>query len=121
MASNPSASKRKIMAGTPATARPPFLGATDLRVLAKLPLAGLGAWCLPESWWDALAGHAVGLEGAAIEQLARRITTMLGPDRLTEPARVLARRQRSSGSRRPCSSGWRPCGRCTRPATRCIT
>ena len=115
MASNPSASKRKIMAGTPATARPPFLGATDLRVLAKLPLAGLGAWCLPESWWDALAGHAVGLEGAAIEQLARRITTMLGPDRLTEPARVLARRQLAAirvdqlcflRSHRP--GGWRP-------------
>lgn len=93
MASNPSSSKRPVMAGARATCRAPLLVATDLRVLAKLPLAALAAWTVPERHWDGLAHRAAGLETAAIDQLARRITAMLGPERLTESARVLARRQ----------------------------
>ncbi len=112
MASTPSAAKRKFPAGA---ADAPLMTATDARVLAKLPLAALAAWCLPERHWDGLAHGAAGLETRAIDRLARRIAAMAGPERLAEPAAVLARRQLAHirldqlcflRSHRP--GGWRP-------------
>src|SRR4051812_16662923 len=115
MASSPSLAKRTHPAGAPLPQRAPLIGAADLRVLGKLPLSALAAWCLPERHWDGLAGRATGLERAAVDRLARRITLMLGPERLAEPAGTLARRQLAYvrldqlcflRSHRP--GGWRP-------------
>jgi lauroyl/myristoyl acyltransferase len=90
MASNPHEPKRQSGSGR---SRPPLVAARDLRVLAKLPPAVLAAWCLAERHWNGLAHRAAGLETAALERLAGRITAMLGPGQLAEPARTVARRQ----------------------------
>jgi hypothetical protein len=115
MASNPSLAKRPHPAGAPTRQRAPLIGATDLRVLGKLPLSALTAWRLPERHWDGLAELVAGLERSAIDQLALRITLMLGPERLVVPAGRLARRQLADvrldqlcflRSHRP--GGWQP-------------
>jgi lauroyl/myristoyl acyltransferase len=56
-----------------------WLQGADLRVLAKLPLSALLAWCVPVRHWDGVADAAAGLQAGTRARLTRRIAAILGP------------------------------------------
>jgi lauroyl/myristoyl acyltransferase len=91
-----------------------WLQATDLRVLAKLPLSALIAWCVPERYWDDVAGRAARLELGARRRLVRRVASIYGTRPLPLAADELAsrhlaalRRDQLAYLRSHAPGGWR--------------
>src|SRR3954449_7897388 len=66
--------------------RAKYLRANDLAMLAKLPLAALVAWTLPEPAWDRVAAAGLRwLGGAPAGELERRLRAFVRGDELGVP------------------------------------